>query len=849
MKLQPHPRIQIGLLAVLFVLVGGYQIRSSADLYDYLTGSDSNPRYPVGISSRDLRVWGVRENAPNASGLQRGDLLLSIDGRAVRGLADLNEPLRWKHAGDSVVVSVLREGQRIEATLKLETAANAPGGRRVGSAVRTLQSKSGPRPPADKQASQPNQASRRRAPQLGAGETTLLILTGILTVWFCFVLGFFVAFRRPADVLAWEVLGLLLGFGQMAEGEAVLMHSWGLTWSLLAAAYVSFASTAWPAFLLWFGLDFPDPASRKRFLNWLRWPLTVAVLAIAVPKSIGAAGATLDVVAFAPLNQFADTASAWFFWATAAAISVFFANLGYKRAKMADPDGRRRLRMLNAGALVSLVPIFALLIATRIWGGGNFIQWPPWTWIPPLLMLSLFPVTLAYVIVVERAMDVGFVIRQGLQYALATRAIFVVQVLLTGSVIFWATLAVSEEDLRTPIRMQLFSLAIIGVLLLRKAAELARVWIDRKFFRERVEAERVLSDLGQQVRRIMDTPTLLETVASRISSALHVPRVELALSPMATTAEGVELELPLEAGGRNLGWLRLGPKKSEEPFSGSDRKLLESVAVQTALALENHRLAGEVARESAQREFMQRELDIAREVQERLLPHRKPEARGLDYAGRCRPAQSVGGDYYEYFMLGRDGLCCAVGDVSGKGIPAALVMASLQSSLRGLVFGGIQHLADLFEKLNELLDDATTKNRFATLFFCRLDPASGLFTYTSAGHNPALLVRADGTTEWLDVRGIALGLVRSAAYPVGAGRLMPGDVMVIYSDGITETFDTNGAEYGEQRMLQLAVSQRDQPAGKILDALFADAERFASGAPQHDDMTAIVIKRDPNGAD
>lgn len=848
MKPLPHPRTQIAVLAALFILVGAFQVRTGVDLYGYLTGSEDYPRYPVGFSSRDLRVWGGRDVAFSQSGLQRGDTLVEIDGRTVRGLADLHEPLRHKRAGDIVKAVVVRDGARIEAFLKLETASSAPGGRRVGSAVRSLQSKVGPRPPAAKQEAPPSDAARRRPTPLGTAETTLLVLTGILTVWFCFFLGFFVAFRRPGDVLAWEMLGLLLGFGQMAAGESGSNFAWGLFWTLPATAYVSFVSSAWPAFLLWFGLDFPDPGSTRRFFAWLRWPLTAVILVIALSKCVGTAGATVDVKAFAPVNQFSDQVSGWFFWVTAAAISVFFANLGYKRATMTDPDGRRRLRLLNAGAFVSLVPIFALMIATRIWGGGNFIQWTPWTWIPPLLMLSLFPLTLAYVIVVERAMDVGFVIRRGLQYALATKAIFAVQVGLTSGVIFWALLAASEEDLRKPIRMQMFTLAIIGVLLLRKAAEMARVWIDRKFFRERVEAERVLSELGQQVRRIMDTPTLLETVASRISSALHVARVELALSPLASTPEGVELELPLEAGGRNLGWLRLGPKKSEEPYSGSDRKLLESVAAQTALALENHRLAEEVARESAQREFMQRELEIAREVQERLLPHRKPEARGLDYAGRCRPAQSVGGDYYEYFTLGGDGLCCAVGDVSGKGIPAALVMASLQSSLRGLVFGGVQHLADLFEKLNELLDDATTKNRFATLFFCRFEPESGVFTYTSAGHNPALLVRADGSTEWLDVRGIALGLVSSATYPVGAGRLMPGDFMVIYSDGITEAFDVNGEEYGEQRMLQTAIELRGRSASEILDAIFEDVSRFASGAPQHDDMTAIVVKRSAPGA-
>ncbi|MBA3975608.1 MAG: hypothetical protein C0504_15480 [Candidatus Solibacter sp.] len=849
MKPLRHPRTPVIVLVLLCVLVGAFQLRTSVDLYGYITGSEGYPRYPVGFSSRDLSVWGGRGDSLAQAGLQTGDRLVSIDGAEVRGLADLHTPLRRKRAGDTVTATVLRGGVRVDAVLKLEAASSAPGGRRVGTAMRNLQSKSG-QPPragapsaAGKKDAAPGEAPRRRPAPLGAAETTLLIMTGILTVWFCCILGFFVAFRRPADVLAWEMLGLLLGFGQMVAGETGSNYAWGLAWTLPATAYITFFSNAWPAFLLWFGLDFPDPSSKKRFAAWLRWPLTFAILLIAGAKSLGTTGAVIDVAAFTPVNQFSDLLSPWFFWVTAAAIGIFFTNLGYKRGAMTDPDGRRRLRMLYAGASVSLAPIFGLLLAARIWGGSNFIQWTPWTWIPPLLMLSLFPVTLAYVIVVERAMEVGFVIRQGLQYALATRAVFAAQVILTAIVIFAALNAASEEDLRRPMRMQLFALAIIGVLLLRKAAEKARVWIDRKFFRERVEAERVLSDLGQQVRRIMDTSTLIETVASRISAALHVPRVELSLSPMGVTASGVEIEIPLEAGGRNLGWLRLGPKKSEEPYSGSDRKLLETVASQTALALENHRLAGEVAREAAAREFFNRELEIAREVQERLLPHRKPAVDGIEYEGRCRPAQSVGGDYFEYFMLGNDSLCLAVGDVSGKGIPASLVMASLQSSLRGLVFGGIQHLAELFEKLNELIDEATARNRFATLWFCRIEPVSGLFTYTSAGHNPALLVRSDGSFEWLDVRGIALGLVRQADYPVGAGRLLEGDILVIYSDGITEAFNPAGDEYGEQRMLELIARNRSAPAQDILNTLFEDVTAFAGAAPQHDDMTAIVLKR------
>lgn len=844
MKPQPPSRIHIAVLAVLFVFVGAYQSRNSLDLYSYLTDAEAYARYPVMVSNRDLHIFGGRGEAFEATRLQRGDLLAEIEGKPVRGLADLHQPLNGKRSGDKVRVAVLRDGKRIETVLTLEGASTGLGGRRAGSAMRTLSSKGGgPRAPAPKNPAAAKDQPPRRPSMLSPRETTLLVLTGFVTLWFCFILGFFVAFRRPSDILAWEMLGLLLGFGQMSAGEAASLYSWSLVWSIPATAYVNFFSNAWPAFMLWFGLDFPDPSSPNRFMAWLRWPLTAFILALAIARAVGGAGALVDVPAFAAMNGWTEAASAYFVWIAAAAIGLFFANLGYKRGTMTDPDGRRRLRMLYLGGAVSLVPMFGLVLATRVFGGGNFVQWTPWTWIPPLLLLSLFPVTLAYVIVVERAMDVGFVIRQGLQYALATRAVFIAQVVLTAIVIYAALNAASEEDLRRPIRMQLFALAIFGVLLLRKTAEKARVWIDRKFFRERVEAERVLNELGQQVRRIVDTPTLLETVASRISAALHVPSVELALAPMGATASGVELEIPLEAGGRSLGWLRLGPKKSEEPYSGSDRKLLETVATQTALALENHRLAGEVAREAAAREFFNRELEIAREVQERLLPHRKPSVDGIEYEGCCRPAQSVGGDYFEYFMLGDSSICLAVGDVSGKGIPASLVTASLQSSLRGLVFGGIQHLAELFEKLNELIDEATTQNRFATLWFCRIEPGSGLFSYTSAGHNPALLVRSEGSAEWLDVRGIALGLIRDASYPVGGGRLMQGDVLLIYSDGITEAFNSSGEEYGEQRMEELVRRHRGSTAQQILGALFEDVTHFAGTAPQHDDMTAIVVKR------
>jgi len=362
MKPKPDSRIQIAALVFLCVSVGGYQLRNSADLYYYLTDSAASPRYPIGVSTRDLRIWGGRGSSFEDTGLRRGDLLIEIDGRAVRGLTDVQEPLADKRAGDSVRVAVLRDGKRIEADLKLEEAGTPGAGRRPSSAMRTFQSKGPPRPPAQKQASPTNEPPRRRPNPLSSGETTLLIFSGFLTIWFCFALGFFVAFRRPKDILAWEMLGLLLGFGQMAAGEAGSMYGWGVLWSVPGAAYVNFISSAWPAFLLWFGLDFPDPASPKRFLSWMRWPITIGILAIALPKSIGAAGAAVDVSAFASVNQWSESLSGWFVWVAAAAISLFFANLGYKRGTMTDPDSRRRLRLLFAGGSVS------------------WFQFLPWCW-------------------------------------------------------------------------------------------------------------------------------------------------------------------------------------------------------------------------------------------------------------------------------------------------------------------------------------------------------------------------------------------------------------------------------------------------------------------------------------
>src|SRR5262249_42391510 len=268
---------------------------------------------------------------------------------------------------------------------------------------------------------------------------------------------------------------------------------------------------------------------------------------------------------------------------------------------------------------------------------------------------------------------------------------------------------------------------------------------------------------------------------------------------------GSELLLPLAVRDKLLGFISLGPKKSEEPYTGSDVRLLKSVAAQTGLALENADLMREIADEVAHRERLNREVEIAREVQERLFPQKLPGVEGLDYAGHCRPALGVGGDYYDFLALPQGHLGMAIGDVSGKGIAAALMMASLQASLRGEATRGPENLAAAVANINRLVYEASQANRYATFFYAQYDPDSRKLEYVNAGHNaPMLFHKHDGapTLLRLEVGGTVIGLLESFSYQQGCVALAPGDLLIGFTDGISEAMNKNDEEWGEERLIE-----------------------------------------------
>jgi serine phosphatase RsbU (regulator of sigma subunit)/predicted enzyme related to lactoylglutathione lyase len=235
------------------------------------------------------------------------------------------------------------------------------------------------------------------------------------------------------------------------------------------------------------------------------------------------------------------------------------------------------------------------------------------------------------------------------------------------------------------------------------------------------------------------------------------------------------------------------------------------------------------------------ELDIAKRVQARLFPQNLPPLKTLDYAGVCIQAHQVGGDYYDFLNLGQSRLGLVIGDTSGKGIGAALLMANLQANLRSQSAIALEQPARFLQSVNQLFSENTTDSAYATLFFGEYDDLTRRLRYANCGHYSPLLLRHDGSLELLNSTGTVLGLFREWDCAVEECSLHPGDILTLYTDGITEAFSEAGEEFGEQRLGELLRKHREQTAQAMLAAILEEVQRFSAGK-QQDDITLIVGK-------
>lgn len=263
-------------------------------------------------------------------------------------------------------------------------------------------------------------------------------------------------------------------------------------------------------------------------------------------------------------------------------------------------------------------------------------------------------------------------------------------------------------------------------------------------------------------------------------------------------------------------------------------------------AIEAQRRAA-AERNEAERRVAQ-EFDIAKQVQARLFPQELPVLKTLEYAGMCQQARQVGGDYYDFLATGRERLCLAIGDVAGKGIGAALLMANLQANLRTQCAMGFDEPAQLMRSMNRLFCENTPENSYATFFFSEYSDQTGRLRYANCGHLPALIVRDGGELERLESTATVLGRFPRWECSIGETSLYAGDTLALYTDGVTEPGSADGEEFGEQRLLNCLKRHRDRSASDIVSAVIDEVRRYTPHE-QQDDITLIVAKcrSDVNG--
>jgi serine phosphatase RsbU (regulator of sigma subunit) len=257
-------------------------------------------------------------------------------------------------------------------------------------------------------------------------------------------------------------------------------------------------------------------------------------------------------------------------------------------------------------------------------------------------------------------------------------------------------------------------------------------------------------------------------------------------------------------------------------------------------AVEAQRQAAAERREAERRAA--HELEIARQVQARLFPQRLPELASLEYAGACVQTRQVGGDYYDFLDLGQSRLCLVLGDIAGKGMAAALLMANLQANLRSQCATAVEQPEQLLRSVNRLFYDNTTDNAYATLFYSEFDDRTCRLRYANCGHLPGLVVQRDGTVNRLSSTATVLGLFPEWSCHTAEFELCPGDLFAIYTDGITEATNQRDEEFGEERLLDVMTRARHLSPNHIVTEVFEEVRRFSGGDQQRDDVTLIVAR-------
>ena len=597
-------------------------------------------------------------------------------------------------------------------------------------------------------------------------------------------------------------------------------------------------------------------------------------------------------------TQFArgwPTPGSLFFAFFFAAMALGLASLVSNNLLAPDPQVRRKAHVMVWGTVIGVTPV-CLVTAAAFTG---VVRVPIAVWQVVVLFLSfVWPLSFAYAVVKHRVLELPVLLKRSARYLFVQRG-FTVLLLVVWIVAVRFFVYVLSKVLGAFSDAALVLGLVLGVVLVwlfAPAVKRVTERIDRAFFRSAHDARQILESLVEETRTVTTREELAVLLGGQIKQALHPAfasvyladhdsqlRVFPELSSKKAPPLSPSLPLLRELTLRNQPWqisdfdshdtvlpddlaifgshhaqclvpilgrsgdltglLVLGARLSEESYSREDKRLLSAVASQAGGTLENMRLAEEMAERLEAERRMARDMEIAKQVQARLFPQRLPALTTLEYAGRCIQAREVGGDYYDFLNLGAGRLGIVLADIVGKGIPGALLMANLQADVRSQCAIAAQDLPQFLKSVNQVFFESTDEGRYATLFFGDYHDSTRRLRFGNCGHNPPLLVHPNGVAERLTATATVLGLFEQWESCLAEVQLAAGDVLVVYTDGVTEADNSNGEEFGEKRLLETIRRHLTLPVPSILDAIVHGALDFTGGeGKMRDDLTLVVAR-------
>ncbi len=300
----------------------------------------------------------------------------------------------------------------------------------------------------------------------------------------------------------------------------------------------------------------------------------------------------------------------------------------------------------------------------------------------------------------------------------------------------------------------------------------------------------------------------------------------------------ISITIPMISQGEQMGLLNIGKKKNRNDFSVDDLEIFQEVASYTALSIQNIKLQAE----HLKKKRLEKELEVARDIQAKLMPRKIPHIEDLQIHGEYRPCFEVGGDYFDVIPIDPEKTALVIADVSGKGAGAALLMSNLQASLKMAISVSLP-ITEIAFKINKMIYENTLSNQFITFFFCIWNSKSKILEYINAGHNPPLLFKEDNKIKKLYRTGKGLGINQNQKFRCKTLPLAINDILTIYTDGIEDLFNSKYEPFGSDRLISFLMKKKDKSPSEIIKSLFLELTRYAPSPQYCDDITIIIAKR------